>query len=77
MALACLGTIVRSCAGPAVAASLMTSAAAAQTHEPIARGVVVDPVACADDPAQTYALYVPTRYSPDRAWSVLFACSKP
>jgi len=46
------------------------STAAAQAAE---RGRILDPVACAGDPAQTYALYLPSSYAPDRTWSVLFA----
>jgi pimeloyl-ACP methyl ester carboxylesterase len=34
-------------------------------------GVIVDEVQCAGDPAQTYALYIPSRYSGDRTWSLL------
>jgi len=30
-------------------------------------------VTCSEDPAQSYALYLPAGYSPDRAWSVLIA----
>jgi poly(3-hydroxybutyrate) depolymerase len=36
-------------------------------------GTIVDEVRCAGDPAQSYALYLPSGYSPDRRWSVLFA----
>jgi poly(3-hydroxybutyrate) depolymerase len=36
-------------------------------------GTVIDRVACAADPAQTYALYLPSTYSPERQWSVLLA----
>jgi dienelactone hydrolase len=35
------------------------------------RGTIVDDVKCADDPAQSYALYLPSTYSPDRAWNLL------
>ncbi|MGE0812411.1 MAG: hypothetical protein AB7O28_01625 [Vicinamibacterales bacterium] len=35
------------------------------------RGTIVDTVACADDPAETYALYLPSGYTPDRPWSLL------
>ncbi len=35
------------------------------------RGALVDPVACSDDPSQTYALYLPSTYTPDRPWSIL------
>jgi dienelactone hydrolase len=38
-----------------------------------ARGTVVSRLACLDDPTQTYALYLPSQYSPDRAWPVIYA----
>jgi dienelactone hydrolase len=34
-------------------------------------GQIVDDVKCANDPTQSYALYIPTSYSRDRAWSLL------
>ena len=37
------------------------------------RGTIIDAVTCASDAAQTYALYLPSTYSADRAWSVLMA----
>jgi predicted esterase len=37
------------------------------------RGIVIDRVECADDTAQTYALYLPSGYAPDRTWSLLLA----
>jgi predicted esterase len=33
----------------------------------------MDPVACAGDAAQTYALYLPSAYSSERPWSLLLA----
>ncbi len=39
----------------------------------VARGTVVSRVACLDDPTQSYALYLPSNYSPDRRWPVLYA----
>src|SRR5205807_357211 len=36
-------------------------------------GQVIDDVKCEADPAQSYALYVPSKYSPERAWPVIFA----
>jgi dienelactone hydrolase len=53
------------------ALSQVTSSAAfdAQT----ARGTVVSRLACLDDPAQSYALYLPSQYSPDRLWPILYA----
>jgi hypothetical protein len=46
--------------------------AAAQTPE-LARGTVIPRVSCAEKPEQTYALYLPATYSPDRAWSLVLA----
>jgi predicted esterase len=37
------------------------------------RGEVIETLASADDPAQTYALYLPTGYRPDRRWPILYA----
>jgi hypothetical protein len=36
-------------------------------------GTIVDDVKCTGDPSQSYALYLPSTYTPDRTWSVLFA----
>jgi len=49
---------------------LIASVAEGQT---VALGRVVDPVQCAGDPSQSYALYLPSTYTPDRPWSVLLA----
>ena len=43
----------------------------AQTDLP--RGQVVDKVVTQVDPGQSYALYVPTTYRPDRKWPILYA----
>jgi dienelactone hydrolase len=37
------------------------------------KGVVIPRVACAADAQQTYALYLPPNYSPDRTWPAIFA----
>ncbi len=37
------------------------------------RGVLVEKVACAGQPDQSYALYLPSSYTPDRRWPVLYA----
>src|SRR5205807_3117383 len=37
------------------------------------KGTVVSRLVCHDDPAQSYALYLPSKYSPDRRWPVLYA----
>jgi len=48
------------------------SAAASQTTE-IAKGQVLEKIICAGTPDQTYALYLPSNYSPDKKWPVLYA----
>ena len=46
------------------------SHASAQAIQP---GTIIDRVPCVDNPAQTYALYLPSAYSPERTWSLLLA----
>ena len=36
-------------------------------------GRIIDPVQCAADQSQTYALYLPSRYSPARQWNLILA----
>ena len=36
-------------------------------------GTIVDDVKCAGDPTQSYALYLPSQYAPDRQWNLLIA----
>jgi len=47
--------------------------AAATPAQELQAGAIVDRVECAADPSQTYALYLPSAYSPDRQWSLLLA----
>ena len=49
-----------------------TANAIAQT-ESIPKGQVVEKVEALNDPSQSYALYLPTNYTPDRKWPVLYA----
>jgi dienelactone hydrolase len=37
------------------------------------RGKVTASVPCLSDPAQTYALYLPSNYSPERYWPIIYA----
>jgi predicted esterase len=39
----------------------------------IPKGRIVESVSCIEDPSQTYAVYLPSNYSPDRKWPVLYA----
>jgi poly(3-hydroxybutyrate) depolymerase len=56
---------------------LLPSPATAQGSSPVApdfpRGQIVDSVTCADDQTQSYALYLPSDYTPDRPWNLLLA----
>ena len=56
---------------------LLPSPAAAQGGSPVApdfpRGQIVDSVTCADDQTQSYALYLPSDYTPERPWNLLLA----
>lgn len=44
----------------------------APLSDPLPRGEVIPTVAADDDPAQTYALYLPSGYRPDRRWPILY-----
>jgi predicted esterase len=49
---------------------LLSRPAAAQEFP---RGQLVETVTCADDESQSYALYLPSDYTPDRPWNLLLA----
>jgi poly(3-hydroxybutyrate) depolymerase len=55
-----------------IGAMLCASAAAAEPAA-LERGAVIERVPCASDPAQSYALYLPSRYDPARRWPILYA----
>jgi hypothetical protein len=58
----------------AFVAALLGLAPCGVAEEPVpSPGKVVERLACAHDPSQTYALYLPTAYRPDRRWPVLYA----
>lgn len=50
--------------------ALLAAAAAAQN---LPRGAVVEKVVVQTDPTQSYALYIPTYYNPERKWPILYA----
>src|SRR5436190_9940422 len=47
--------------------------AARAAAQPLPPGQIVDEVKCAGDAAQSYALYLPSRYTPGRQWNLLIA----
>ncbi|MCM3881573.1 MAG: hypothetical protein ND807_15805 [Vicinamibacterales bacterium] len=52
-------------------ASLVAVSAAIAADLPA--GQIVDRVTCTADPSQSYALFVPSNYTPSRLWPVIFA----
>lgn len=52
---------------------LVIASVAVARAQDLPRGSIVDAVTCATDASQTYALYLPSTYSPDRSWSLLMA----
>ncbi len=59
---------------PVIVAVLLAGAETpAATAQDLPRGALIDEVKCLGDAAQSYALYLPSAYTPDRAWSVLMA----
>jgi poly(3-hydroxybutyrate) depolymerase len=54
-------------------APLALLAALAVSAGDVPSGRIVDPVECESDPSQSYAIYLPSHYSSDRTWPVIFA----
>jgi tetratricopeptide (TPR) repeat protein len=60
---------------PILALALLLAAPAAAGEAPapgLPPGRVIDPVACAAAPGESYALYLPGGYTPQRAWPILY-----
>jgi predicted esterase/molecular chaperone GrpE (heat shock protein) len=51
----------------------LSGAAQINMKDGLPRGVVIEKVACLKDNAQSYALYLPSNYKPDKKWAVLYA----
>ncbi len=51
----------------------LPAAAPAPKLPDLPRGQLVERVACAANPEQTYALYLPKGYTPERKWPILYA----
>ena len=52
---------------------LLLLALAGTISEDLPAGAIIDDVRCAADSSQSYALFIPSNYTPDRAWPVIFA----
>ena len=59
-------------AGILLALALSTPAPAAPEAKPFPLGEIVPRVVCDADPERSYALYLPSAYTPDRAWPLLY-----
>lgn len=57
---------------PAPPAPAATVAAPAPRSAALPRGAIIEKVPCARQPDQSYALYLPASYRPDRAWPILY-----
>jgi len=55
--------------------SLVSIIGEAQTiaKDELPRGVVIEKIVCQNNNAQSYALYLPTNYTPDKKWAILYA----
>src|SRR2546426_12116081 len=53
--------------------SLSPSAQATQQTNAIPKGQIVERMECLNDSSQSYALYLPSNYTPDRKWPILYA----
>ncbi|MBZ5521316.1 MAG: hypothetical protein LAP21_03565 [Acidobacteriia bacterium] len=53
---------------------LIAAVAAADDFDALkSRGTVIPSLKSLDDPGQSYALYLPSQYSPDRRWPIIYA----
>ena len=60
-------------AATASAGAVESRRAAADSFDPVnARGKILPGLACLDDPDQSYALYLPSQYTPERRWPILY-----
>lgn len=54
--------------------AVLAQAQAANAFDPLqSRGTVIARLTCLGDAAQSYALYLPSSYSPDRRWPIIYA----
>ena len=53
--------------------ALLHFATGAAAAAELARGTVIEKVVCESQPDQAYALYLPSTYTPERQWPVLYA----
>ena len=50
---------------------VLAAVALLRSPQDLPRGQIIDDVKCAADPSQSYSLYLPSSYTPERAWPLL------
>jgi hypothetical protein len=55
------------------ALTIAVFSASAMLAQDLPKGQIIDDVKCKADATQSYALYIPSNYTPDKKWSVLMA----
>src|SRR5262249_53872716 len=58
---------------PALWSILLVLAASTALAQELPRGRIIDDVQCSAEPSQHYALYLPSNFTPDHRWPVIFA----
>ena len=61
------------CKTVAIALLVLAFGASLAAAQELQRGVVIDDVKCLAEPAESYALYLPSTYSRERPWNLLIA----
>jgi predicted esterase len=63
---------VRRAVSAAALATVLSAAPLLRAAEELARGKVIERVACASDASQSYALFLPSAYAANRTWPILY-----
>jgi hypothetical protein len=64
---------LRAWPGALIPLLLVVVAGSGARAQELPRGTIVDDVKCAAEPSESYALYLPAAYSPERTWNLLMA----
>jgi dienelactone hydrolase len=55
-----------------IASAINAPAQSNAAEKPLPAGQIIDSVPCAGDPTQDYALYLPSAYTPAKAWPIIY-----
>ena len=58
---------------PILLCLLTTWGLSVQSESGLEKGTIIDKVICRNSPSQSYALYLPREYSPEKSWPILYA----